>query len=229
MVYRMRPLGPSMAHNHSMTTTGQTGPAARSMWSSAVAVGVSLIVAELLLALLWYPWVVEHLVLRSRLPFEVLRLLIVAPEYLLLSLAVSLVALTRERRVAAVCCALLAGLVAWGESVVVHHLASTPFDLARHRELLTDLNSATLVVVPLLGALAWALARRHGPGVLAIALAPVLHYWIQHSQWAFSLGAQHGFRMSEAIGMSLVIVPVLLAILAGWALEERPAATVAAA
>jgi hypothetical protein len=193
-------------------------------------VGVALIAAELLLALLWFPWVVEHLVLHSDAPFEVLRLLIVAPEYLLLALAVDLIGLTRARRVAGVCCALLAGLVSWGASVLVSHLVSAPFDLVRHRDLLTFVDRTTLVVVPLLGALAWGVARRSGRlGLLAAPLAPLLHYWIQHSQWPSTLQRHLTFRGSEAVGMSLVILPVLLAILAGWALEQVPATGAATA
>jgi hypothetical protein len=213
-----------MAHTSSMTTTAPTRPwAARR--PDAVPVGIALIVAELLLAVLWFPWFVEHVALRSDLPFGVLRLPIVAPEYLLLALAVSLVGLTHDRRVAAVCCALLAGLLTWGVSLLVPHLASTPADLARHRDLLDLLDTAALVVVPLLGALAWALARRHGfLGLLATPVASLLTYWIQHSQWPLTLRTHLSFRGSEAVGMSLVILPVLLAVLAGWAAEQVQAA-----
>jgi hypothetical protein len=156
--------------------------------------------------------------------------LIVAPEYLLLAVAVHLVGLTRERRLLAVGCALLAGLVAWGVSVLTSHLAPTPAELSQHRELLTNLSRASLVLVPSLGTLAWGVARRQGRlWLLAVPLAPVLHYWIQHSRWPQDLQVHASFRVAEVIGMSLVIIPVALAILAGWALEQLEATRSAAA
>jgi uncharacterized membrane protein len=210
-----------MPHNHDMTVTADTRPGIPTRWHGAVPVGIGLVVAELLLAVLWYPWVVEHLVLRSGLPFEVLRLLIVAPEYLLLALAVHVVGLNRGRRVVAVCFALLAGLVSWGTTVLISHLAPTPLDFRQHRDLFTFIVRATLILVPTFGALAWGAARRLGRlWLLAVPIAPVLHYWIQTSDWPFRLESRLSFRESEAVGMSLVIVPVLLAILCCWALEQ---------
>jgi hypothetical protein len=188
---------------------------------SAVPVGIALIVAELLLAYLWYPWVVEHLVFQDRLPFEVLRLLIVVPEYLLLAVAVVLIGLSRARRLGGLSCAALAALVAWGNSILLAHLASTRLDLARHHDLLKLTNDSTLILVPTLGALAWGLARRQGGlWLLAVPVAPALHWWLQHTDWTFRVQQHVDFRGSEAIGMAFVIVPVLLAILAGWVLEQ---------
>ena len=51
-------------------------------------------------------------------------------------------------------------------------------------------------------------------------LAPALHWWLQHSDWTFRAQMHLAFRKSEVVGMAFVIVPVLLAILAGWALEQ---------
>jgi hypothetical protein len=217
-----------MAHNHPMTAATQTPLDARAGRYGAVEVGVALVVAELLLAVLWYPWVVEHLFFRQGVSYEVLRVLIVAPEYLLLAVAVHLVALTRDRRLLGVGCALLAGLVAWGVSVLASHLAPTPEELSRHRELLTTLSRAGLVLVPTLGTLAWGVARRQGRlWLLAVPLAPALHYGIQHSHWPQSLQSHVTFRAAEAIGMTLAILPVLLAVVACWAVEQvdlaRPA------
>lgn len=213
--------GGPQAHNDLMAVTAQTQTDMSARWHDVVPVGLTLIAAELLLALLWYPWVAEHLAFGSSLPYDVLRVLIVAPEYLLLVLAVHLIGLTHDRRVAAVSCALLAGLVAWGVPMLISHLAPTPSDLARHRGLLTFADDAMLFAVPLLAALAWGLARRQGRWwLLAALLAPLLHYWIENSEWPLSLRMHLSFRGSETVGMSLVILPVLLAILTGWAVEQ---------
>jgi hypothetical protein len=222
--------GAAVAHNHPMTITTGTRPGVPTRWQSAVPVGIALVATELLLAVLWYPWVVDHLVLRSdALPYGVLRLLIVAPEYLLLAVAVHLVGFSGSRRSGAVSLALLAGLVAWGVSVLVSHIASTPAELLQHRDLLTNLERGTLIVVPTLGALAWGVARRKGRlWLLAVPIAPALHYWIQRSEWPFRLETHLSFRGAEAVGMSLVIIPVLMAILAGWALEQVEASRSAA-
>ncbi len=214
-----------MAHNVAMTTTTGTALAVRTRRRDAVRVGIALVVAELLLAVLWYPWVVDYVFFGPGVPYEVPRLLIVAPEYLLLAVAVHLVGLSRERRLLAVGCALLAGLVVWGVSVLESHLAPTPMDALRHHDLLTVLQNATLIVVPTLGALAWGVARRQGRlWLLGVAVAPVLHYWIQHTVSPLQAHSRLGFRVSEAHGMTLVILPVALAILAGWALEQVDAA-----
>jgi hypothetical protein len=188
---------------------------------SAVSVGIGLVVAELLLAFLWYPWVVDHLVFDSSLPFEVLRVLLVLPEYLLLAIAVYLVARRPALRWPAVALAVLAGLVVWSWWVVSSHLAHTPGDVFAHRHLLDTLSWISIISVPTLATLAWGVARRQGGlWLLAVPLAPALHWWFGRSEWTFSLGAHFGFRGSEAVGMAFVIVPVLLAILAGWALEQ---------
>ena len=105
-VYRMPPFVAAMAHNHPMAMTTETRLGATTRWQSAAPVGIGLIVAELLLAFLWYPWVVEHLVFDSSLPYEVLRVLIVLPEYLLLAIAVYLVARRPPLRLPAVALAL---------------------------------------------------------------------------------------------------------------------------
>ena len=210
-----------MTHNHPTALTTDTTPDLTARWQSAAPVGVGLVVAELLLAFLWYPWVVDHLVVRSSLPFEVLRLLIVLPEYLLLAIAVHLVARRAALRPPAAALALLAGLVVWGWSVGVSHLASTPSALAAHRHLLDPLNWIVMITVPTLAALAWGVARRRGSlWLLAVPLAPALHGWLQHSDWTFRAQMHLAFRKSEVVGMAFVIVPVLLAILAGWALEQ---------
>ena len=60
--------------------------------------------------------------------------------------------------------------------------------------------------------------------LLAVPLAPALHYGIQRSRWPADLESHVTFRAAEAIGMSLAILPVLLAVLAGWALEQVDAA-----
>ena len=204
-----------------MTATTESPLDASTRRYGAVPVGIALVSAELLLAVLWYPWVVEHLFFRSGVSYEVLRVLIVAPEYLLLAVAVQLVARTRDRRLVAVGCALLAGFVAWGFSVLASHLAPTPQDLSHHRDLLTYLSRAGLVLVPTLGTLAWGAARRQGRlWLLAVPLAPALHYVIQRSRWPGDLQSHVTFRAAEAIGMALAILPVLLAVLAGWALEQ---------
>jgi hypothetical protein len=204
-----------------MTTTTDTRLGVGSRWQSAVPVGIGLVAAELLLAFLWYPWVVEHLVLRHRLPFEVLRLLIVVPEYALLALAVYLVARRPAPRWPAVALALLAAAMSWGYSVLLSHLVRTYGDVSAHRHLLDTLSWVTLISLPTLAALAWGVARRQGVlWLLAVPLAPALHWWFQHSDWTFRVGLHFGFRGSEAAGMAFVITPVLLAILAGWALEE---------
>jgi hypothetical protein len=204
-----------------MTTTTDTRLGVGSRWQSAVPVGIGLVAAELLLAFLWYPWVVDHLVFDSSLPYEVLRLLIVLPEYLLLGAGVALIGLTRPGRLAGICCALLAALVSWGFSVVSQHIADTPSEVSQHRDLLTSISHATLILVPTLGVLAWGVARRRGRlWLLALPIAPALHYWVQTSQWPYRLEQHLSFRGSEVVGMSLVIAPVLLAILAGWALEQ---------
>jgi hypothetical protein len=190
-------------------------------WQSAVPVGIGLIVAELLLAFLWYPWVVDHLVFDSSLPYEVLRLLIVAPEYALVAIAVYLVARRPALRLPAVALALLAGLVVWGWSIVNSRLAHTPADIAAHRQLLDTLSWISIISVPTLAALAWGVARRQGGlWLLAVPLAPALHWWFQHSDWTFREQMHFGLRGFEAVGMGFVIVPVLLAILACWALEQ---------
>lgn len=204
-----------------MTLTTEASRGSRSGPDRAMRVGIGLVVAELLLAFLWFPWVVEHVVLASHPPVAVYRALIVGPEYLLLAIAVFLVGLTRRRRIIAACFALLAGLVSWGASVLVAHLVSTPFDIAQHRSLVITVDRTTLIAVPLLGALAWGTARRHGRlWLAAVPLAPLLHWWVQHSEWPFRIESQLSFRGSEAVGMTLVIVPVLLAILCCWALEQ---------
>lgn len=204
-----------------MTVTADTRPDLPTRWHDAVPVGVGLVIAELLLAALWYPWVVEHLVLSSSLPFGVLRLLIVLPEYLLLAVAVHLVGLTGNRRLGAVCLAMLAGLVIWGASVLVSHLFSQPGDIFVHHRLISTIDWVTLIVVPTLGALAWGVARRHGHlWLLAVPVAPALHWWLGHSDVPLRLQTHLSFRGSEVIGMSLVIIPVLLAILGSWALEQ---------
>jgi hypothetical protein len=178
-------------------------------------------VAELLLAFLWYPWVVDHLVFDSSLPYEVLRLLIVAPEYALVAIAVYLVARRPALRLPAVALALLAGLVVWGWSIVNSRLAHTPADIAAHRQLLDTLSWISIISVPTLAALAWGVARRQGGlWLLAVPLAPALHWWFQHSDWTFREQMHFGLRGFEAVGMGFVIVPVLLAILACWALEQ---------
>ncbi len=187
----------------------------------ALTVGVALVLAELLLATLWYPWVIEHLVLGSRLPFGLLRVLIVLPEFLLLAVGVFLIGLSRGRRVAAVALALGAGLVAWGVSVVLSHLVHTPADAVMHHRLGTFLGYVSLLTVPTLASLAWGVARRGGWWwLLAVPLAPALRWWIERTDWVFRVTLNHGFRAIEAYGMALAILPVLLAILAGWALEQ---------
>lgn len=204
-----------------MATTAQTRPGVPTRRPSAVSVGVALVVAELLLAVLWFPWVVDHLWLGSTVPYEVARLLIVGPEYALLAVAVWLVARLPSLRWPAVALALSAGLAVWGWSVLVRHLAPTPADVAVHRLLLDTLNWVSLIVVPTLATLAWGVAARQGRlWLLAVPLAPVLHWWLQHSDWTFRVERHIGFRGSEALGMTFVILPVLLAILAGWALEQ---------
>ena len=50
--------------------------------------------------------------------------------------------------------------------------------------------------------------------------APALRWWIERTDWVFRVTLNHGFRAIEAYGMALAILPVLLAILAGWALEQ---------
>jgi hypothetical protein len=210
-----------MAHNHPMTITTETRHQVAARWQSAVPVGIGLIVAELLLAFLWYPWVVDHLVFDSSLPYEVLRLLIVAPEYALVAIAVYLVARRPALRLPAVALALLAGLVVWGWSIVNSRLAHTPADTAAHRQLLDTLSWISIISVPTLAALAWGVARRQGGlWLLAVPLAPALHWWFQHSDWTFREQMHFGLRGFEAVGMGFVIVPVLLAILACWALEQ---------
>jgi hypothetical protein len=187
----------------------------------AVPVGVALVVAELLLALLWYPWVVDHLVFSSSLPYSVLRLLIVAPEYALLAVAVYLVGLTQQRRVSGAGLAMAAGLVGWGVSVVLSHLIHTPADVRAHHTTASALSWFGLLAVPTLAALAWGSARRYGWWWLAaVPLAPALHWWIERTEWFFRLTLHLSFRLGEGYGMALVIVPVLLAVLAGWALER---------
>ena len=57
------------------------------------------------------------------------------------------------------------------------------------------------------------------PGLLAVPLAPALHYGIQRSRWPADLESHVTFRAAEAIGMSLAILPDA-AVLAGWALEQ---------
>jgi hypothetical protein len=204
-----------------MTITTQTRHRVAARWQSAVPVGIGLIVAELLLAFLWYPWVVDHLVFDSSLPYEVLRLLIVAPEYALVAIAVYLVARRPALRLPAVALALLAGLVVWGWSIVNSRLAHTPADIAAHRQLLDTLSWISIISVPTLAALAWGVARRQGGlWLLAVPLAPALHWWFQHSDWTFREQMHFGLRGFEAVGMGFVIVPVLLAILACWALEQ---------
>lgn len=204
-----------------MVTTAQTRPGVPTRRPTSVTVGVALVVAELLLAVLWFPWVVDHLWLGSTVPYGVARLLIIGPEYALLAIAVFLVARLPSLRWPAVSLALLAGLVVWGWSVLARHLAPTPADVAAHRQLLDTLNWVSLVVVPTLGTLAWGVATRRGRlWLLAVPLAPLLHWWLQRSDWTFRVERQVGFRGSEALGMTFVIVPVLLAILAGWALEQ---------
>ena len=188
---------------------------------SIVPAGIGLVIAELLLAVLWFPWVVEHLVLPDRLPYDVLRLLIVGPEYLLLAIAVHLVARRPALRLPAAGLALLAGLVSWGHSILVSHIAPTISQAAAHRRLLDVLAWIVLIALPALAALAWGVARRRGGlWLLAVPVAPALHWWLQRSEWPFRLEQHVAFRVSEVIGMSLVIAPVLLAILAGWALEQ---------
>jgi hypothetical protein len=217
----MPPLATRMAHNHFMAMTTRSPSEAGTRWRHAVPVGIALIVAELLLAALWYPWVVEHLVLGSSLPFEALRLLIVAPEYVLVAVAVYLVARSPALRLPAAGLALLAGLMSWGFSVLASHIAGTITDLAAHQQLLDTISWVTIVAIPALGALAWGVARRQGGlWLLAVPLAPALHWWLQHGDWTFRLGLRFGFRGSEVVGMAFVIIPVLLAILAGWALEQ---------
>jgi hypothetical protein len=188
---------------------------------SAVLTGAALVVAELVLAVLWYPWVVDHLVLRSSLPYAVLRLLIVAPEYALLAVAVAVIARSAVRGTTAVALALAAGAVAWGSSLLLHHLVQTPHDLAAHHGTATFINDVTIIAVPLLAALAWGAARRTGQlWVLGVLVAPAMRWWIEHGQWWFNLTDGHSFRVTEAVGMALAILPVLLAILACWALDQ---------
>ena len=204
-----------------MVTTAQTRPGVPTRRPGAVPVGVALVVAELLLAVLWFPWVVDHLWLGSSVPYAVARLLIIGPEYALVAIAVHLVARSPSRRWPAVALAVLAGLVVWGWSVLAQHLAHTPAEVAAHRQLLDTLHTLSLVVAPTLAALAWGVAARRGRlWLLAVPLAPALHWWFQHSDWTFRVESHLGFRGSEALGMTLVIVPVLLAVLAGWALEQ---------
>jgi hypothetical protein len=210
---------PHTRHMALMTESRRTLPPHR---YEAVGVGVALVVAELLLALLWYPWVVQHLVFSSRLPYSVLRLLIVLPEYVLLAGAVWLVGRSRPRRVMAVALALAAALVAWGVSVALSHLIHTPADIAVHHRVRAVLDWTVLLAVPTLAALAWGVARRRGRWwVPAVAVAPALHWWIGRSDWPGRLwqGAPT-FRLSEIIGMSLAMLPVLLAILCCWAVEQ---------
>jgi hypothetical protein len=217
----MLPFAPARAHNHPMAITAQTRLETTNRWQSAAPVGIGLIVAELLLAFLWYPWVVEHLVLRHRLPFEVLRLLIVVPEYALLALAVYLVARRPALRWPAVALALLAAAMSWGYSVLIPHIAHDLAQIAAHRRLLDTLAWIVIIALPTLATLAWGVARRQGRfWLLAVPVAPALHWWLQHRDWTFRIQLHFGFRASEAAGMALVIIPVLLAILAGWALEE---------
>lgn len=204
-----------------MTTTPDVNQPVAAGPRSAVLVGFAVVVAELVLAVLWYPWVVDHLVLRSSLPYAVLRLLIVLPEYVLLSLAVAAIARSAIRGTTAVTLALAAGAVTWTASLVLHHLVSTPGDLAAHRGTATFINDGTIILVPLLAVLAWGTARRTGRlWLLGILVAPGLRWWIEHGQWWFNLTNGHAFRLTEAVGMGLAILPVLLAILACWALEQ---------
>jgi hypothetical protein len=192
---------------------------------SAVLVGVALVVAELVLAALWYPWVVDHLVLRSSLPYAVLRLLIVAPEYGLLAVAVALIARSTIRGTTAVALATAAGAVAWGSSLLLHHLVQTPHDLVAHHGTATFINDVTIIAVPLLAALAWGAARRTGRfWLIGVVVAPAMRWWIEHGQWWFNLTDGHSFRVTEGVGMALAILPVLLAILACWALEQADTA-----
>jgi hypothetical protein len=151
-----------MAHNHPMTITTETRHQVAARWQSAVPVGIGLIVAELLLAFLWYPWVVDHLVFDSSLPYEVLRLLIVAPEYALVAIAVYLVARRPALRLPAVALALLAGLVVWGWSIVNSRLAHTPADIAAHRQLLDTLSWISIISVPTLAGLGGGGVTRQG-------------------------------------------------------------------
>ena len=217
----MLPFAPARAHNHPMAITAQTRLETTNRWQSAAPVGVGLIVAELLLALLWFPWVVEHLVFHHRLPYEVLRLLIVLPEYLLLAIATYLVARRPVLRLPAATLALLAGLVVWGLTIVMSHLAHTEAEVAAHRSVLDTLSWIGVISVPTLAALSWGVARRQGGlWLLAVPIAPALHWWFGRSDWTFRLGTHFGFRGSETVGMAFVIIPVLLAVLAGWALEQ---------
>jgi hypothetical protein len=204
-----------------MAMTTDTRPEAPARWQSAVPIGTGLIVAELLLAFWWYPWVVEHLVLGSHLPFEVLRLLIVAPEYILVAIGVYLVARRPTLRLPAVALALLAGLVSWGVSTLLSHIAHTLAQVTAHQRLLDTLSWITLITLPTLASLAWGVARRRGRlWLLAVPVAPALHWVIQHSDWPLRIQRHVGFRGGEVVGMAFVILPVLLAILAGWALEQ---------
>ncbi|WP_151084486.1 hypothetical protein [Nocardioides cynanchi] len=204
-----------------MTTTTQIEPGVTERWRGAVPVGTALVVAELLLALLWFPWVVDHLVFGSGLSYEVLRLLIVGPEYLLLAVAVYVVARRPALRLPAAGLALLAGLVVWGWSILASHIAHTQAEVATHRHLLDTLSWIAVVAVPTLAALAWGVARRRGGlWLLAVPVAPALHWWFERSDWKFRIQIHFDFRGSEVVGMTFVIIPVLLAILAGWALEQ---------
>jgi hypothetical protein len=219
-VYRMIGISVRMAHTRVMALL--TEPDRRTPTTfGAVPIGVALVVAELLLALLWYPWVVDHLVFSSSLPYGVLRLLIVAPEYALLAVAVHLVGLTQQRRVSGAGVAVAAGLVVWGVSVVQSHLIHTRADLRAHHTTASVLSWFVLLAAPTLATLAWGLARRHGRWwLVAVPLAPALHWWIEHTDWVLRFTLHLSFRVGEAYGMALVIAPVLLAVLACWALEQ---------
>lgn len=204
-----------------MTATHDVGQPLVSGPRSPVVVGVGLVVAELLVATLWYPWVVDRLVLRSALPFALLRLLIVLPEFALLAVAVAVIARSTIRGTTAVGCALAAGAVTWVSSLLLHHLAGTPLDLAAHHGVATFIDDLTIVAVPLLAALAWGAARRSRRlWLLGILVAPAMRWWIEQGQWWDRLTQGHAFRVTEAVGMTLAILPVLLAILTCWALEQ---------
>jgi hypothetical protein len=206
-----------------MTLQADTPRRLRAGTSEVGPVGVALVVAELLLAALWFPWVAEHLVLSSPLSgsYGALRALIVGPEYALLAVAVWLVALTASRRPAAAALALAAGLLSWGVSVLLSSLLHTPADLQAHHRLTTFLGYTVLLGVPALATLAWGVARRVGSWwLVSVPVAAGLHWWIERTDWLLRATAHGGFRVSEALGMTLAITPVLLAILCGWAAEQ---------
>lgn len=215
-----------MLHNERMTLLTARGDQRTGTSLPTVTVGVALVVAELLLAGLWFPWVVNHLVFGgNQQPFLVVRALIVFPEYLLLAGAVLLIGRSPARRAIAAALAVSAAVLIWLGDLVLTHVGNSPVALDLHRALDTAINDALLIVVPVLGAAAWGIARRSGRlWVLSLLLAPALRWLVDRGDWWYRIAGDYGFRVSEVVGMSLVIVPVLLAILAGWALEqvERP-------